>query len=175
MTSASKRWLDGVGDAVGERLGRRLAHQNAGLARHDGLARAATPVHHDRPSAGLRLSGTMPKSSSPGNSVTPRARVELAQLVIGNPAEERHRGAGQTLEPRPIGAVAGNRERDAGDPAGLDGHFNPFVRDQRRDDQGGAFGDLRSGTEEVAVDRRVYHYRHRDYSIGRSCPQHNER
>ena len=94
-------------DAVGERLGRRLVDEDAGLAGDDGFERAAAAERDDRPSARLRFERHDAEVLFARQQRHRRAAVQLANLVVGAAAEKLHVGAGR----RARGARAPVRRR----------------------------------------------------------------
>ena len=104
--------------------------------------------------------GTMPKSSSPGQQDDTRLAVQrrgsprrCSLPRNSTPGPARLRAAGR------LGPAADDAQRDAGLPAGVDGHVDPLVGNQRRHHQRRRrrHGGVRA--EEVGVDGRIDHGR----------------
>ena len=161
---------------VGERLRRRLVDEDAGLAGDDGFERAAAAERDDRPSAGLRLERDDAEVFFAGQQRHRRAPVQLANLVVGRRPRNSHVGAGAA---RSSAARSGPSPTIfSGTPAsaaGVDRQVDALVGDQRRHDEREPLGRGRRPGGRTRCRRADTPQSARDYSIGGSCPQHNER
>ncbi len=163
--------------AVGKGVDGQVVDQHAGLARHHRLdARRRGPsATTGRPQA-WASSGTMPKSSSPGSSTTLARRIEFAHRrrpARGRETVRRPRAPRSSADR--VRTVADDLQRHAGQGAGVDGELDSLVGHERRHDQRKRLRRAPSGTEERPCRRVDTPLMPRDYSIGRSCPQHSEK
>ena len=81
----------------------------------------------------------------------------MPQIGIGNPTEKLDATVRAPFQPLAIRPGAHDLERHAGAPAGVDGHFEPFVRHQGRHDEGESLGNGGVGVEKLGIDRRIDH------------------
>jgi hypothetical protein len=151
-----------VANRRGERPRRRLVDQDARFTRHDRLDGAAPAEGDDRTSTRLRLDRHDAEVFLAGHQDQCGPIVLVANPVVGEAAEERHIAGGfgrQALEPRPVRPLADDRERNAGEAAGVDGNLEALVRNERRHDQTAALFDRNrhAWPEKIGVDGRIYH------------------
>ena len=122
-------------------------------------------------------SGTMPKSSSPGRSDDRGAAIQVADLLVASGG----RGTATFAGSRGARARRARGRRPtifSGTPArraGVDGEVDALVGHQRRHDERETLGRDAVRVKESRCRRADTPRSPRDYSIGRSCPQHNER
>src|SRR5260370_289981 len=74
----------------------------------------------DRPAAGLRLERADPEVLLAGQQRDRCALIQVPHLLVGPSPQKLSPGAGETLEPRPLGPRADDLQGHAGQPARLD-------------------------------------------------------
>ena len=172
----SKRRSIARGDGVGERLGGRFVDEHAGFAGDDGFERAAAAERDDRPAARLRFERHDAEVFFARQQHDRRAAVEVADLLVGHAGREtrrrRRRAARARARSGPSPTISAARRRAR---AGVDGEVDALVGNERRHDQREALGSRARPGERSPCRRADTRQWPRDYSIGRSCPQHNER
>ena len=155
---------------------RRLVDEDAGLAGDDRFERAAAAERDDRPSARLRLERDDAEVLFAGQQRDRRAPVQLADLLVGAASEKLRRRARRRARAR---RAPGRRRRSsaARRPArqAVDREVDALVGDQRRHDEREPLGSGRRPGGRTRCRRADTPQSPRDYSIGGSCPQHNER
>ena len=172
MAPGSNGAVERARDGVGERRGRRIVDEHAGVAGDDGFdarrrGRARRP---GRPHA-CASSGTMPKSSSPGSSVTAGAAIQVADVLVGHAAEKL--GTAGARGPLERGASGPSPTIVSGTPASaarLDGHVDALVGHERRHDQRRIVRAPCRPGERSRCRRADTPQSPRDYSIGAILP-----
>ena len=143
----------------------------------DGFERAAAAERDDRPAAGLRFERHDAEVFFAGQqhdrraavqrreSLRPTARPRNSHVAVRRRARARARSG-------PSPTIFSGTPRQA---AGVDGEVDPLVGDQRRHDERESLGRGVVRDEKSRCRRADTPQSPRDYSIGGSCPQHNER
>ena len=155
---------------------RRLVDQKAGLAGDDRFERAAAAQRDDRPAARLRLERDDAEVLLARQQHDCGAPIQVADVVVRQAAEELGRPPPAARSSAgAFRAVADDRQRHPCEAARVDRQVDPFVWDKGRHDEREPLGASNRQDEKSQCRRADTRQWLRDYSIGGSSPQHNER
>ena len=149
-------------DRVGKRLGAGVVDEEAGLAVHDRLERAAAAERDHRPAARLRFERHDAEVFFAGQQHDRRAPVQRRASRRRTRGRETRTVAGAARRVRARARSGPSPTIFSGTPAsaaGVNGDVDALVGHERRHDEREPLGRGRIGMEELGVDGRIHHSR----------------
>ncbi len=177
------RGVGRAGQALGQRLDRRVGDEDAGLAVDHRVERAATAERHDGPAGGLRFDRHDAEIFLARQDGRDRRAIELANVFVGLPADQLDAVAGEPLQPLAFRAVADHGESNPGAAGRHHREIDALVRHQGGHDEkvrAGSWGHgyrrlSRGGCVELCIDRGIHKGRLTIIVQPRSSAQHIEK